>query len=1233
MPNPGLLLKLAVPAGQGLVSGARLGAAGPATTLRPLFSLPAPAAPAAAGLAAPPPQTWYRAEGDGLGAGASPWDLAHAALHDGLGVAGANVLAAEPDLEQPWPPAPAAAPALAAAAAPDPNQPQGQLGAPFDLGDGFAWHVDDRHSQLRAAREMVGEAGRAITIVHLDTGYDPQHKALPINLAGPNEQRNFVESGTDSAIDQTPTSGFMLNRGHGTGTIGILAGGPTAGLRSDPAIPANFGPLGGAPFAKVIPVRIANSVVHFWTSTVALGIDYARQIGADVVSMSMGGLPASSWADAVNLAYDAGVVLVTAAGNSENGLPTSLIVYPARFNRVIAACGVMAQGHPYYGLGNVMEGCAGPMSKMATAMAAYTPNTPWLKLGHPDIVDMSGTGTSSATPQVAAAAALWLAAHGDKFPRSWQRVEAVRAALFGAANRGANASSDPDFYFGRGTLRARAALDVVPDRTSLRQTDPDSGSFAFLHLLSSGFGATAPDPRRLAMYRLELTQLALHSKAAQKAVPDPGAPAEQISPQAQRQMLEAILDEAAPSQALRSFLEGALGRTATVAVPAPPASVPPTPTPKPHRRPASGETPRNGASVPRKVTIPRATRRRLRVFATDPADSSSLRRSFVNVATIEIPWEERLKPGPIGEYLEVVDIDPASNAAYPPIDLNDDRLLAQDGYAPSEGNPQFHQQMAYAVAMRTIRNFEIALGRRALWAERIVQGATAHDGRFEYVQRLRLYPHALREQNAYYSPEKKALLFGYFDDDSGPSRGNRTIFTCLSHDIVAHETTHALLDGLHRRFQEPTNPDVLAFHEAFADVVAIFQHFTFPELLRYEMKRLRGNLGQESMLSDLARQFGQSLHNQRALRQAIQPGSQLDDDAETAPAPLQNYMDTAEPHERGAILVAAVFEAFTSIYTRRTEDLIRIATGGTGLLSAGAIPPDLVERLVAEAVDTAQRVLTAAIRALDYMPPVDPTFGDYLRAIVTADADLAPDRGMGYRVAFAEAFARRGIYPPDITSVSPDGLLWQSPADPEKWQGLGKFLRTLDLSAYSQTDRRRAYESARDCAKALHEWLIGRLAHDRNLAITLGLDPDLKRDDGNPLFEVHSVRPALRTTADGEPRTDIVALITQRKKVPVDPASPDGASFEFRGGCTLLLDREYNVQCPIRFAISRPIWNRDREARVREYLGGAGPALSGLTYGGDAPEPALREPFAILHETLPRDPAPSSSGPILRITR
>ena len=86
------------------------------------------------------------------------------------------------------------------------------------------------------------------------------------------------------------------------------------------------------------------------------------------------------------------------------------------------------------------------------------------------------------------------------------------------------------------------------------------------------------------------------------------------------------------------------------------------------------------------------------------------------------------------------------------------------------------------------------------------------------------------------------------------------IFCAVSHDIIAHETTHALLDGLHRRYQEPTNPNqVLALREAFADIVAIFQHFTMPEALHQQIRRTRGDLSQQdSPLAKLAIQFGQA---------------------------------------------------------------------------------------------------------------------------------------------------------------------------------------------------------------------------------------------------------------------------------------------------------------------------------------------------------------------------------------
>ena len=129
---------------------------------------------------------------------------------------------------------------------------------------------------------------------------------------------------------------------------------------------------------------------------------------------------------------------------------------------------------------------------------------------------------------------------------------------------------------------------------------------------------------------------------------------------------------------------------------------------------------------------------------------------------------------------------------------------------------------------------------------------------------------------------------------------------------------------------------------------------------------------------------------------------------------------------RGSILVAAVFRAFLTIYNSRTADLFRIASQGSGILRAGAIDPDLVERLAEEAAQAARHVLQICIRAMDYCPPVSVSFGDYLRAIITADHDLYPEDSKGYRRAFIEAFTAWGLYPDDMPVLTEKALLWPS---------------------------------------------------------------------------------------------------------------------------------------------------------------------------------------------------------------
>ena len=436
---------------------------------------------------------------------------------------------------------------------------------------------------------------------------------------------------------------------------------------------------------------------------------------------------------------------------------------------------------------------------------------------------------------------------------------------------------------------------------------------------------------------------------------------------------------------------------------------------------------------------PKPIHRRLWVYAIDPWAETSLATASVSRSVLPVRWEEDLEPGPVGEYVEVVDVDPSSNCAYDPLDLEQPPIIARDGLAPSEGNPQFHQQMVYAVVMKTIGNFERALGRKILWSPRQwTEGGKPPRHRWEYVPRLRLYPHALREANAYYSPAKKAILFGYFNAPVGDGQEDLPggmVFTCLSHDIIAHETTHAILDGIHRRLLEATNVDMLAFHEAFADIVAIFQHFTLPGLVLDQMRRTRGDLGLNNLLATLAVQFGRATQRGGALRNAL--GSFDDKGVRLVPDPTE-LARTTEAHARGALLVAAVFDAFLNIYTTRVADLRRIATGGTGVLPQGDIHPDLANRFADEAIKVSQRVLTICIRALDYLPPVDVTFGDYLRALITADVELVPDDPQRYRVAFIEAFRKRGIFPFDVLALGEDTLRWRD-MKPEEWDGISVF--------------------------------------------------------------------------------------------------------------------------------------------------------------------------------------------------
>jgi hypothetical protein len=523
---------------------------------------------------------------------------------------------------------------------------------------------------------------------------------------------------------------------------------------------------------------------------------------------------------------------------------------------------------------------------------------------------------------------------------------------------------------------------------------------------------------------------------------------------------------------------------------------------------------------------------------------------------------------------------------------------------PSESNPQFNQQMVYAVASETIARFESALGRSIKWSfgrwkradrEEEEEGEGGEEEN-NSLAKLRIFPHGMQDANAYYSDDLGALVFGYFpasEADSGRNLPGQTVFTCLSHDIIAHETAHALVDSQKDFFMEPTSADSLAFHEAFADIVALFQHFLFKEPLQ-EMIRLTGGqifrdivapenlpskngpvfqaeLTTDNPLVALAVQFGEAMGMRKALRSALGTPPNSKD--------LEKYF---EPHKRGSILVAAVFDAFFSIYVRRTSDLMRIARAG-GMAGGGLsddLHPDLVNRLAETATKTATHFLNICIRALDYCPPVDILFGDFLRAMITSDHALFPDDRYGYRAALIDAFRSRGIVPENVSSYSEESLLWCPPevtdtGDDEDDDHNPLRCEGLQFDVFNTEDKEYVKALQKKNAIILHQFAVKNAEK-----LDLSTDPDLKIWVGS-FHEMH------RMSDDGKLMFDIVVEFTQRReKVPLDPADPNSPTFTFRGGTTLILDQNGWV----RYAIKKSIGDKKdddkniRLKRQRDYL-------------------------------------------------
>ncbi len=306
-------------------------------------------------------------------------------------------------------------------------------------------------------------------------------------------------------------------------------------------------------------------------------------------------------------------------------------------------------------------------------------------------------------------------------------------------------------------------------------------------------------------------------------------------------------------------------------------------------------------------------------------------------------------------------------------------------------DPFFHQVNVWAVVQRVLEFYEepFALGRPVPWG---------FDG-----NRLMVVPHAGYGENAFYDQNSKSLQFYYFGDMDRPG------YTCLSHDIIAHETGHAILDGIRPMYNQLSSVQTLAFHEFIGDLTAILLALFNKDIRHFVSKTTQGRLGEANVLANIAEEFAQEVEGREYLRSAFNKHSLQD----------AEIKDSLSPHNVSQVLTGAMWDILTGIATKHLEKNLPVegddedgGDDGEGTTETGrTVTPD---QALWWAADRFRRV---ALQPLDLCPPCDIQFIDYAKAVIRNDILTNPVDEQGYRPLMLEVFHRRGLcncgYKPD----------------------------------------------------------------------------------------------------------------------------------------------------------------------------------------------------------------------------